>query len=376
MRALALIAGVLLTLGTLFGLVQSMLVPRDSRNIISRSVARVVTGLAHAPLALMRSYARQDRWLAASAPIAVFLQLVVYVAILIVGIALIMYGLGIASVGESLYQAGSTFTTLGLVIPASTATIVMGFVSAFIGLVVIAVFIGYLLAIYGAFIARESAMARVSVVAGEPAWGPQILVRARLLGIPDDRAPMAMAWVDWITSVRLSQRVNPVLSFMRSTSTQRHWTTTSLAVLDAAALRMALDPDLRGSGYVELIATGATSFHVLARASAGDDPELNSWDLDARLMKALEGGAPVEPDCGVTRAQFDDALAELAAVGIPLPEDRDAAWVRFAGLRQLYAPSLAELARRYHAVPAPWSGPRRPALDVMWPVRAGLAGGA
>ena len=114
MRLVALIIGVILTLATLYGLVQAMLVPRNSSNYVARLIERIVTTTSHAPLRLMRTYRRQDRWLAGSAPITVFLQLIVYVVILIFTIGLVMYGLGGGSYGDSLYQSGSTFTTLGL----------------------------------------------------------------------------------------------------------------------------------------------------------------------------------------------------------------------------------------------------------------------
>ena len=375
MRLVALIIGVILTLATLYGLVQAMLVPRNSSNYVARLIERIVTTTSHAPLRLMRTYRRQDRWLAGSAPITVFLQLIVYVVILIFTIGLVMYGLGGGSYGDSLYQSGSTFTTLGLVVPANSATIAVGFIAAFVGMVVIAVFIGYLLAIYAAFIARESTMARVSTVTGEPAWGVQILVRAHLLGLPDANAPLSMSWVDWITSVRLSQRVNPVLSALRSTASNRHWTTTALAVLDAAALRVSFHPDERGAGHIELLTTGAASFRVLAEVSQGREPGSGTWDMEQRLLRALEGTESGAVDCGVTRAEFDDGLDEIQAAGVDVPADRDAVWRRFSGIRHLYAPSLFHLAQRYHAVPAPWSGPRSPALEVIWPERAGLQQG-
>jgi hypothetical protein len=49
----------------------------------------------------------------------------------------------------------------------------------------------------------------------------------------------------------------------------------------------------------------------------------------------------------------------------------DDAWSRFATLRAIYIAYIVELAQTHHAVRAPWSGPRRPDVPVVWPVRAG-----
>ena len=61
MRIAALVIGTILTLATLYGLVQAMLVPRNSSNYVARLIERFVTTTSHAPLRLMRTYKRQDR---------------------------------------------------------------------------------------------------------------------------------------------------------------------------------------------------------------------------------------------------------------------------------------------------------------------------
>jgi len=234
MRTVSLIVGIVLTVSTVVVVVQAMLIPSGPGPLIARAISRSIKFLAHAPLGSMRTYSRQNKWLAGTAPISLLVQLIVYLAILIFTTGLIIYGTTGLSLADSLYQSGSTLTTLGIVEPVNVPSTITTFFAAFLGLVVIAIFIGYLLAIYGALVGRESQMARLSILAGEPAWGPQILARSHVLGFPDDEAPHYDEWVDWTCDLRLNQRVNPILADFRSTAELRHWVISMLAVTDVA----------------------------------------------------------------------------------------------------------------------------------------------
>lgn len=375
MRIAALIVGVIATTATFLALCQSMLVPRKSNSIIVRGVDAFVSAASRAPLPLMRSYRLQDRWLSGAAPITVLLALIVYVVILIATLGLVVYGTTDLSAIESLYQSGSTLTTLGIVEPVNTASAITTFVAAFLGLVVIAVFIGYLLAIYGAFVERESGMARAAMLAGEPAWGPVLLARGHLLRLPVDEVPDAARWIDWICNTRLNSQVNPMLMRFRSTSAERHWVTTLLAILDAATLRVSMSDEEPEPHLVQLLTEGTLTLATLGRGQGAElDPAgqvaLHNWDLETAILSAVRSVPGAEPvPCGVTRSEFDEALRLVVASGAELPVPAEQAWQRFAAIRSVYFADAAALARRLHAVPAPWSGPRRPEIAVMYPER-------
>ena len=374
MRVLALVVGIAITAWTLTAMVRSMLIPHGRRDLLAQFVRSVVRAVALVPLRFMPTYRAQDLWLASMGPIGVILQLVVYAVLFIVGLGLMVYAVTDLTLGQSLYQSGSTFTTLGIVEPVNTSSTVVTFVAAFLGLIVIAVFIGYLMGTYSAYTTREAQMARIAMIAGEPAWGPQIIVRAKMIGLPAEQAPAAASWIDWITVTRMNTTVNIVLGDFRSTSPWRHWVTTLLAVLDAAALRLALDPMKDQPELVELLTEGATSLRLLAMDNRSREPRIHNWSVEAEVLGVLKAGVEkgaVPPECGVTRAEFDDALRELAAVGVAMPGDLDAAWARFASVRCTYASSGEALAIRHHAVHAPWSGARKPPVPVVWPIRAG-----
>lgn len=373
MRVAVLVVGILLTLWTFVDLVRSMLIPHSKPGFIPAAVTGSVWRLARAWLPAKRSYAAQNRWLSGVGPFSLIILLIVYTVILILTLGMIFFGLSDLSYGDSLYQSGSTVTTLGIVEAVTPASTAVTFVAAFLGLIVISIFIGYLMSTYTAYVARESQMARLDMLAGEPAWGVQILVRGHLLGMPHASLPDGETWVDWMTSVRLNHEVNATLATFRSTSSLRHWSITMLAVMDAAALRLALEPDSARPVLLELLTQGAETMHVLHRSAKAHDKKLSNWQLEAAVLAAVNGrSTSVLGESHVTRADFEDALHELESVGYPLPSDRDAAWVRFEAYRRIYATDAVTLANEYHAVPAPWSGSRTPGMAVQWPARAGL----
>ena len=370
MRVAAFVLGLVLTLWTFWAMVLAMLVPHGRTNVVASSVQGFVWTMARIPLRAMRSYRLQDRWLAGVAPLSIILQLVLYAIILIFTLGLMVYGLTDLSFGDSLYQSGSTFTTLGIVEPVNVPSNLTVFLAAFLGLVVIAIFIGYLMGTYSAFVTREAQMTRIELLAGEPAWGPQILIRGQLIGLPIEELPEASSWTDWITSVRMNQLVNSALGDFRSTSPWRHWTTTLLAVLDAAAIQLACAPKGAQPRLIELLTQGTALLRSMSSTRRTTE-RMPNWQIESAMLDVLADRGEPSADPHVTREDFDDAVEELRAAGIVLPGDLDAIWRRFRAIRAQYAPYAVALAIRHHAVRSPWSGPRQPQTPVVWPERAG-----
>ena len=158
-----------------------------------------------APLRIPLSYRSQDRWLRLAAPISVLLQLAVFVFLVIVGVSMIIYGQFDLTWKQAAWQAAATVTTLGTTEAVNWSSAMSAAVGAFLGLVIIAVFMGYLVGLYSAYVARESFMARFAQVGGEPAWGPMVLARSRMIFGDPAAACDFDEWTDWITDLRIGQ---------------------------------------------------------------------------------------------------------------------------------------------------------------------------
>ena len=405
MRLVLAILGFVLTFGVLVALVQLMLVPRQTRSPLARAVTAVLIWISKAPRRLFVSYTTQDRWLAGSASVAMLLELLCYVTLLIFTFGVMVYGLTDLSAIDALYQSGSTFTTLGIVEPVNTSSAVVTFAAAILGVVVIAIFIGYLMSLAAAYSAREQGIVRTSLMVGEPAWGPAILAQANALQLPPADAPNTEAWIDWLCDLRTNQAINPHLARLRSPSKSRHWVKSILAVMDSVSLRIALDPQAARPQDLQLLTEGAVTLDTVAMQISGlTEGSIPLRELSVRLREAVTGvpqkpesavdqqieaepsamrqaGTGGNPDAivppakvtdelveaGLTRADWDRGIAALRQADYPLPEDLGPAWRRFCGIRSVYAPTAQALAQEFHAVPAPWSGDRTPPLATMWP---------
>lgn len=372
MRTAVLILGIVLTAWAIAGIVRSMLVLGNSLSITDRIVNASITKAGYAVLGLIRTYRLQDRWLSFLAPIVLLIRLLIYVVILIFTTGLIVYGCTDLSLIDSLYQAAATLTTLGIVEPVNFSSTVTVIFAAFVGLVIIAIFIGYLLSMYSAVMARESVMARLSPLSGEPAWAPQVIARAHVLHLPAEQAPVVMDWVGWISDLRMNQRSNPLQSEIRSPSEHRHWVITLLAVLDVVALRIALDGKDQPHD-IQLLTEGSVTMSLLE----GPSIDVRNWDIQIRIRQAAltNTDAPVDPATAaaaqLSEEEWQAGIRALQAVDYPLPDDLEAAFNRFVKIRSIYATHACNLAYRFHAVRAPWSGPRRTNLEVIWPEIAG-----
>lgn len=373
MRVALLVVGVILTGWILLGIIKVMLIPRGTRSWVVTGVNWIVHVTTRIPLRMIGTYGSRDRWLTGAAPAQVLLSLVVYVVLLITTLGFVIYGTTSLNLLDSLYQSGATLTTLGIVEPVNVPSTITTFVAAFLGLVIIAIFIGYLLGIYGAFTSREGPMARLALIAGEPAWGPQILARGFALKMPPDDAPNALEWIEWVTNTRMNTQTNSVLAELRSPSPNRHWTVSLLAVLDAVALRMSLDRTANAND-VRLIGAGTVAAAVLA-----GDEHVHNWDVEAAVLQVLEAPEPASltrPDGHLSQQELNEGWTALRQVGYPLPDDLRGVENTFLSIRSLYAQHVLALAEELHAVPAPWSGPRTPAMPTIWPEMVSRSGGA
>lgn len=374
-RAAALLLGLLLLWAAIMAAAGVMLVPRPSNQKIALLVSRFCHTLFKAIARRARSYEQLDRFLAVQGPTTVLLYLALFLGVFVTAFSFLFYGATGCSPAAAFYRAGSGMSTLGMVDITGAPGYIAMFVAAFTGTTVVSVFIGFLLTLYNAYTARETQMSKLAMVCGEPAWGPEMLVRIHILKLdwPEDAVESV---IDWICAMRVSQYVYPLLNHFRSPVRDRHWTVTLLALLDAAALRMTAMAGGRNMAMVRVLAQGADTFHALKMSevsrTAGGTSEgaMLSWAIEESLLTESEDGLP--PDAGITRAAWDQAVDFMVSNGVEVVADRDAAYKAFCRVRRHYVAPAYFLTNQLSAVKAPWTGPRHPAFEfpLVYPLVA------
>lgn len=375
LRAGSSVLGLLLLWAAIMAAVGVMLVPRPSNQRLALWVGRACHFLFKVITRRAKNFAQLDRQLAVQGPTTVLIYLTLFLFIFVGAFAFLFYGVTGCSLTEAFYNSGSSMSTLGVVQGSGFGAMTVMFVSAFTGTTVISVFIGFLLTLYTAYTARETYMSKVAMICGEPGWGPEMVVRLRKLQLEIDPDGAGQV-INWICAMRVSQYIYPLLNHFRSPVRDRHWTVTLLATLDAAAIRLAAVDAEMNMDLVRVLAQGADACHALraselSRTKGGEaEGAMLTWMIEESLLVQCDDH--VAPDPGITRAEWDRAMAFLTSHGIELLPDRDASWRAFCRVRQHYAAPAYFLTRHLDAVHAPWSGPRDQAFDfpLVWPLMA------
>jgi hypothetical protein len=348
--------GLVIVGATFSSVVGTIVLPRGVRSRIAYAVWRAIHQPFMAAAGRMRRYESKDRLLGLLGPVSLLALLAAWLLLFLLGYALLFLALTGDGFMAALRLSGSSLFTLGLAASPREAATVVTFVAAATGLVVIALQVGYLPTIYGAYNRRETLVNMLESRAGEPAWGVELLAREQLIGSLDSLEPFFNEWERWAADLTESHVNYPWLLSFRSPYPLRSWVVSLLAVLDAAALYLALVPDRAPSAARHCLRTGFLGLRALAgvlRIELDTDPRPD---------------API----ALTYEEFSDGLDRLQAVGFPMERSREEAWRQFRGWRVNYEAAAYQLADRLVAVPAPWSGPRpslRLPADQVLPVR-------
>ena len=407
-RSAASLFGLFLLVANTISLLRTVVIPRSLRSVISDTVARAVNGTANGIAHLRKEYRARDAVLAWAGPTTILMQLITWLVLYLVAYGLLLYGIGGQDLGDSLRQSGSSLFTLGFAAVNAENQTVIDFFAAATGPIVIALMIGFLPTIYSAYLEREVDVTALSVTAGEPAWGAELLSRYTLT---DNLAGISDEFLNWgavASRLRMTHLTYPVLIRVRSAQAMRHYAVALLAVMDAAALQVSLNHALRTTGAYRLLVQGGQTFEVLyvivsqhrswrprigfhgafdatrpSVESSGTD--LPGWTqkmiavqlatdrdamtgLDAAAVQALSRGE--HQALTITRSDFDRAVDVLQRSGFPIDRDLDLAWGQFQAARSRYEFAAHELCRILDATPAPWSGDRRVPTPTVWPTLA------
>ncbi len=344
------VVGAALVVVTMSDVVGRLVIPRARASVLARVVGAVVDGVFQLLIRRFADYENKDRVLAAQPAVYLLVLLGVLLFAFEIEYALLLWPWthGFAS---ALREAGSSLFTLGFAASPGTAPTVINVLAAATGLVVIALQIAYLPALYAAFNRRETEVTLLSARAGLPPWGPELLLRTRYgVRVRTDDLPQFYAqWERWAADVAESHATYPVLVRFRSPQPLSSWLVGLLAVMDSAAMLLALRPSQDRIEPRRAIRMGFTALREIGAAlgiSYDPDPDPNAH-------------------IALTFEEFAAAVDQLQAIGFPIERSAAEAWPDFRGWRVNYEALAYELAWRTDAVPAPWSGPRRwPATPI------------
>jgi hypothetical protein len=348
LNILAVLIGSWIVIVTFVSAVRTFVLPRGDNvwltRILSLQIAKTFKFLGK----VIRDESRQEAMWAYFSPLVLMLLPVVWLTLTTLGFAAIYWGIGVRPWADAFLLSGSSLLTLGYAPVKTTLQMLLSYLDATIGLMLIALLIAYLPTMYAAFSRREVNVAKLQTYAGSPPSSVELLTRVHRIGGETYLQALWENWETWFAEVEESHTSFAPLSFFRSPKPERSWVTASGAIMDAAALRLAAI-DLPFEPRAALcIRAGYLAFQSLA---------------DFFGMEYDPNPDPSDP-ISITRDEFEQALDELDDVGLPLKTDRDQVWRDFAGWRVNYDKVLLGIAALTRAPYAPWSSDRAEYLPI------------
>jgi Ion channel len=289
----------------------------------------------HAWVALARRIQPELRegFLAVYGPLSLLGLLVTWVVLLVAGWGAVWWGLrsavdGVDGYLDGVYFAGVGFFTVGFgdLVPTGGLARLLVLVEAFMGLVTMALVIGYLPTLYGAYSRREVQLLSLDDMSDEATTPIGFLEACYASGGGQAVAAAFTEWERWCDEVFDSHTAYPMLAMFRSRQPGQNWLTALGVVLDAASICLA------------------------AVDSPRVGPAARLWRRASRTLQGLRGmpttlrHAP-ELDAEATEeAPFREAYERLRGLEVPL-RPYGQAWAEFRRLREAYVPGLLTATR-------------------------------
>ena len=246
-RVVAAVIGGLLVVISVSSVIGTLVVTRSVGTQLTQWVDRTVDQAYRLVVSRSADSRRRDQLLATEAAAILLLQLAAWLVVACVGFGLLLWPFAVRGVVSAFVDAGSSLFTLGFAVPAGTAPAVIVFLAAATGLIIVALQIAYLPTLYAAFNRRETEVALLNSRGGVPSWGPELLARTHYglgsgMSTLDTMPALYTQWERWAADVAESHTTYLRLARFRSPQPLSSWVTSLLAVLDSAALFLALSP--------------------------------------------------------------------------------------------------------------------------------------
>jgi hypothetical protein len=303
-------------------------------------------------------------------PLSLILLLVLWAILLVVAFGFFFFAMGspfqdmtghaltsaLDQLRSDFYVSGTTLFTLGLgdVLPRSVTARALIIVEAGVGLGFVALVIGYLPVLYGAFSKREVSIALLDGRAGSPPTAGELLRRHGFEGGEIAITLLLAEWERWAAELLESHISYPILCYYRSQHDNQSWLSALTAILDACSL---LITSLQGEPVRQAQLTFAMARHALVDlVLVFHLKERKIWATQLELDRLP--AADFRRLCGLL------AHTDIQLCGDPASEER------LRSIRKLYEPYAHALAD-YLGMPVPnWIG--EPKTTDQWTTVAGL----
>lgn len=361
-HSLSFFAGLLFLCVVLLDSFQTIILPRRpaGRLRITRLFFLATWGPWAALAHLVPSRRVRDQAYSIYGPLSLLMLISLWALLLISAFALIFYGLGAplkdavngsstthaVLLRESFYLSGSTLFTLGLgdVTPVVQTGRFMVVAEAGVGLGFIALVIGYVPVLYGAFSRREVAIALLDARAGSPPTSSELLSRHRFEGGDEALILLLAEWERWCAEMLESHISYPILCYYRSQHDNQSWLSSITAILDSCAL---LITTVNNEAVRQAQLTFAIARHTLVDLG-------HVFLLDDRIRTLLaEATHPTNGHNRLPSPEYDRVTEKLLASGHTLCTAPDTQQ-RLASIRVLYEPQATAMAEYLRMELPPW----------------------
>jgi hypothetical protein len=358
-RDAAAVVGGLLVITGASSVIGTIIVPRPVGSWLTRWVDRLVNGVFRLASATLDSYKLRDRVLAGQAAAILLVQLVAWLGIFFLGYTLLLWPFLPGGITTAFTTAGPALWAIGSVEVHGAAQRTILDIASLTGIITITLQIAYLPTLYSAFNRRETEVALLNARAGVPSWGPELLARTHYalgsgISTVDTLPDLYAQWERFAADITESHTAYLPLVRFRSPRPLSSWVIALLAVLDSAALYLALSPQAAPTVPARLcLRSGFLCFAEVARAMNLAVPE---------IPDPAEG-------ISLRYEEFLEAVTRMGKVDFPIERKPEEAWPDFVGWRRNYERAAYAIAAAIDVVPALWSGPRRRPHPPIPPIR-------
>jgi Ion channel len=270
----------------------------------------------------------REGFLGSYGPLSLLGLLVLWVLLLVAGWGAVWWGLrsrvtGIDGFLDAVYFAGVGFFTVGFgdILPVGDLARLLVIGEAFMGLTTMALVIGYLPTLYGAYSRREVQLLALDDLSDEPTTPVGFLEACHAAGGVGGISAAFANWERWCDDVYDSHTTYPMLALFRSRQPGQHWLTGLAVVLDAAAISLAAVDGARAGPAARLWRRASRLLHTFQL-------------LPAVGLREAELAGPLGDE-----GRFRAAYQRLGKLGLPL-HPYGQAWDELRRLRAGYYPEL------------------------------------